>query len=285
MKAKSNFIIAMLIFGSIGLLVRKIPLKSSQISLVRGGVGCFSLLCMSWFSGNKLSWKKIKPNLLLLFIAGVAIGLNWIFLFESYKYTSISNATLSYYFAPIFVMFLSPFILKEKLRWYKVLSILIAMLGMFLIVDSGLDEGINQSHMIGISYGLLAAILYASVILINKFLKNLSGLETTTIQLFIAFIVLLPYVLIMDPIQISQLGGCSVLYLLILGLLHTGFAYYLYFSSMKKLKGQTIAVYSYIDPLTAILMSAIVLGETMMPWQIAGAIMILGASTVNVLDN
>lgn len=283
MGAKLRNVSAMLIFGTIGLFVKNIDLASSEIALVRGMIGGIVLIVVSLFAKNKVSFKNIKENLLLLLLSGGAIGLNWIFLFQAYKYTTISNATLSYYFAPVFVMLLSPFILKEKLTLKKMLCVTCAMLGMICIVGNsgGVTEGRND--FLGISYGLAAAAFYASVVLMNKFLKNLKSLETTYIQLILAAVVLMPYVFTVEGLNIFKMPVSSIPYILILGVVHTGIAYLLYFSSLKELKGQTIAVMSYIDPISAVIISAIFLRERMEVLQIAGGILILGSTLISEL--
>jgi drug/metabolite transporter (DMT)-like permease len=273
---KAIYIIAMLIFGSIGLFAKNIDLTSGQIALVRAIIGSIFLLIACPLMKQKISWKAIRPNLLLLVISGSAIGFNWILMFEAYKYTTIANATLSYYFAPVFVMFLSPFILKERLTITKTVCILGAVIGMFLIVGVGGGEGKN--HIIGIGYGLSAAVLYASVVIMNKFLQGLSGIETTIIQLGSASIILLPYILLTEKIQIFQIDHRSLLFLLTLSILHTGIAYLLFFTAIKKLKGQTIAAFSYTDPISAIILSSIFLQENMTLLQIFGGVLILGAT-------
>lgn len=283
MGAKLRNVSAMLIFGTIGVFVKNIDLASSEIALGRGVIGGIVLIIVSLFTKNKVSFKNIKENILLLLLSGGAIGLNWIFLFQAYKYTTISNATLSYYFAPVFVMLLSPVILKEKLTVKKILCVVCAMLGMVCIVGNsgGMAEGRND--FLGISYGLAAAAFYASVVLMNKFLKNLKSLETTYIQLILAAVVLMPYVFTAEGFNIFRMPVSSIPYILILGIVHTGFAYLLYFSSLKELKGQTIAVMSYIDPISAVIISAIFLRERMGVLQIAGGILILGSTLISEL--
>ncbi|WP_462424329.1 DMT family transporter [Fusobacterium ulcerans] len=283
MGAKLRNVSAMLIFGTIGLFVKNIDLTSSEIALVRGVIGGIILVVVSLLTKNKVSFKDVKANLLLLLLSGGAIGLNWIFLFQAYKYTTISNATLSYYFAPVFVMLLSPFILKEKLTLKKILCVACAMLGMMCIVGNsgGVAEGRND--FLGISYGLAAAAFYASVVLMNKFLKNLKSLETTYIQLILAAVVLMPYVFTVEGFNIFRMPASSIPYILILGVVHTGLAYLLYFSSLKELKGQTIAVMSYIDPISAVIISAIFLRERMGLLQIAGGVLILGSTLISEL--
>lgn len=283
MNAKLRNITAMLIFGTIGLFVKNIELSSSEIALTRGFIGGVTLILATIFFKKKISFEAIKNNLYLLIFSGLAVGLNWIFLFQGYKYTSISNATLSYYFAPVFVTILAPFILKEKLTLSKFLCVLMALVGMFCIV--GVD-GINGgSDLIGIAYGLLAAGFYASVILMNKFLKGIDSIEITVIQLISATITLLPYVLYVEGLGILSASSVSIPYILILGIVHTGIAYLLYFSSLQGLKGQTIAVLSYIDPVFAIIISAVILKEQLGFLQIIGGVLILGSSFLSEFLN
>ncbi|OAA95150.1 DMT family transporter [Clostridium coskatii] len=280
---KIKLIVAMLIFGSVGLFVKNIDLSSSMIALARGIIGSIFLFTASYITRQNTSWKAIKSNLIPLIISGAAIGVNWIFLFQAYKYTTVSKATLCYYFAPVIVMFLSPFILKEKLNTVKIMCIIVAMAGMFLIVGAG-SSAAENNQLLGIIYGLAAAALYASVIIINKFIKNLSGMESGMIQLTAAAVVLLPYVFVTEKVSLSQLGFKSIVLLLAVGIIHTGIAYLLYFSAILKLKGQTIAIFSYIDPISAIVMSSIFLGERMTFIQVLGGILILGTTFINELS-
>lgn len=276
------FITVMILWGSIGLFVKNINLSSSEIALFRGAIGSIFLLITSFFIKQKFNLKTTKKNLFILVLSGAALGFNWIFLFESYQYTTISNATLSYYFAPIIVMVLAPLILKESWTWKKGLSIVIALIGLFLVVqpESGVVSA-SYNHLVGISYGLLAAAFYASVVLMNKFIKGLSDFETTVMQLTIASLVLFPYVFATEYMTYGELDLTSFVLLAILGIIHTGFAYLLYFSSLQKLKAQTIGVFSYIDPISAVIMAAIILNESMSVAQIIGGIFILGSTLLS----
>jgi len=285
MKWKIRFIITMLIFGSIGIFVKNIELSSSEIAFFRGVIGSIFLLAVSLLVKQRPSLKALKQNAVLLVLSGAAIGLNWIFLFEAYRYTSVSNATISYYFAPIIVMMLAPWVLKEKLSGRKVVCIIIAMIGLFLIVNPGTGgAGDGQNHTVGILYGLLAAAFYASVILMNKFMKNLSGFEITLVQLMAAALVLLPYIWQHGQLNFAGLNSTSILFILLIGIVHTGFAYYLYFTSLQEIKGQTIAVYSYIDPISAVIFAALFLNENITLIQLIGGILILGSTFLEQRD-
>lgn len=282
LKSKLMNLSAMLIFGTIAIFVRNIELTSKEIAVLRGIIGSLFLLIVILFSKEKTSFSAIKKNLPILVLSGLGVGANWIFLFEAYKYTTVSIATLSYYCAPIFVTIMAPIILKEKISLMKFLCVCTAMIGMLCIVGTNkgsIGEGYN--HFLGITYGLAAAVGYASVILMNKFIKGLKGVETTLTQLIFASILLLPYVMITSGFGFSKMTGISWGYMIFLGIVHTGFAYALYFSSLKELKGQTIAVLSYIDPITAVLISALFLGEQLTIFQIIGGILILGSTFIS----
>lgn len=277
-KAKVKVIAAMLIFGTIGLFVKNIDLTSSEIALYRGFFGSLFLLLVLGLKKERLSWEKSKENAGILFYSGTAIGLNWILLFEAYRYTTISNATLSYYMAPLFVVLASPFILKEKLTVLKTSCVFLALIGMYFIVEKGGMNGSGYNHTLGIAYGIGAALLYASVILATKFLKNMASLETTIIQLMTASLVLAPYVFFKEGLNILSISGSSLFYLLFLGIVHTGIAYALYFSAMQDLKGQTMAILSYIDPISAVILATLFLNERMTIIQIIGGFFILSAA-------
>jgi len=278
LKSRLYVITAMLTFGTISIFVRKIGLPSSVISLLRAIIASLFLIIYSAITNKSISPSKIKDNFWQLILSGAAMGFNWIFLFEAYKYTTVSNATLAYYFEPTIVMLLSPLILKEKLTSKKILSIVVSIIGLFMIVNTSSVSYGSFNHPLGLTYGLVAAALYATVILTNKFFKNLSGLEATLIQLIIAALVLTPYVLVTEGLVVGIFKLEYLPYILTLGVFHTGIAYLLYFTGMQGLKGQTIAMLSYIDPVTAVIISAIFLKEGITLLQVLGGILILGSS-------
>lgn len=279
-KYKLGLIISMLIWGSIGIFVRYINFTSSQIALVRAILGSIFLIIFSMISKESLSKEKIKSNLLVLICCGICLGFNWIFLFQVYHYTTVSTATICYYLAPIIVMFLSPFLLKEKLNSVKVCCIVAAMIGMLCIV--GIDKSsIGENNMVGILYGLSAACFYTGVVILNKFLKGISGRDSAIVQLSVSAIFLLPYVIFTEKISLVGVSSQSIILLLVLGVVHTGIAYLLYFTVIQKIESQTVAIYSYVDPISAIFMSAIILNESMSLLQIIGGILILGSTFIS----
>ena len=285
MNAKIKIITAMVTFGTIGIFVRYIPLPSSIIALVRGVLATFFLLAVMACGKRWPDKAAITRNLALLLISGVLIGFNWILLFEAYNYTSVAVATLCYYLAPVFVIIASPFVLGEKLTTRKTLCVIAALGGMVLVsgviqnyMNGGNTEDLNLT---GVLLGIGAGALYATIILINKKLKDISSYDTTVMQLAAASIVLVPYCLLTVNMGVLEITPVSMALLLIVGIVHTGIAYVLYFGSIKELPAQTVAIFSYIDPILAVLLSALLLKENMDMLSILGAVMILGSTFVS----
>lgn len=281
--AKASLILAMTIFGTIGIFRKYIPLSSGIVAWVRGVLGVAYLLTFIKIKKIPMDKQAIKNHLKILLISGGFIGLNWVLLFESYRYTSVAVATLCYYMAPIFVMIASPFLLKEKLSAKKAVCVVVALIGM-VFVSGVLDSGIsNLSELKGILFGLGAAALYASVVMMNQKLREVPTYDKTIMQLGGAAVVLVPYILLVEDLSAVVLTPLIVVMLVIVGVVHTGIAYALYFGSMNDLKAQTVALFSYIDPIVAIILSALFLKELMTVYSIIGAVLVLGATMISEL--
>ncbi len=277
-------IISMTVFGSLGLFVRNIPIASGELALYRAIMASIMIGGFLLITKQKIPFAKIKKEIPLLLASGIAMGFNWILLFQAYKYTTVSVATLSYYFAPVIVTVACPLLFKEKMTVKQWICFGMSTLGIVLITGIG-DLSQGNSHLTGILFGLGAAVLYATVILLNKFIKNVEGIHRTFLQFLAAVIVLVPYVLFTSGVNLVTLNPKGWLNLLIVGIIHTGVTYCLYFSSLKDLPGQKAAILSYIDPLVAVLVSVTILGEEMILSQIIGGILILGFTLWNEISS
>ncbi|WP_370838729.1 DMT family transporter [Intestinibacter bartlettii] len=288
-KATIKVLIAMLLWGSLGVFVKNISLDSVEIAFFRGIIGSVFLGIVLLIrmqnnkkleENNKLEDENKKPGkkgIIILIISGMAIGLNWVFLFNSYNYITVANATIVYYLAPVIVIFVSPIFLKEKLTLKKVLSVICAMIGLVLIVRTGSSNG-NVNLTQGIINAFAAACLYASVIILNKFIKNVDDYTKTFIQLFMASMVLLPWVIFRNNILFDS--PKSIILIAILGIAHTGIAYCLYFSAMKELKAQSIAILGYLDPVSSVVFSIFLLKEPFFVYQLIGGVIILASAII-----
>lgn len=279
-----NITLSMLIFGTVGIFVRFISFPAGFIAMSRGFIGVLFLLFFLLATRKRISFSDIKANLLILVLSGIFIGINWILLFESYNHTTVATATLCYYMAPVFVILASTLIFREKLSLKKGLCVLGAICGMILvsgIVEHGMPSLTEAS---GILLGLGAAVFYACVVLLNKRMKSISSFDMTVVQLFFAALTVMIYTLTCEKTVFGENAIVGILLLLFVGVVHTGIAYVLYFGSVKELPASKVAIFAYIDPIVAILLSFIILKEEMSLFSGVGAIIILMSTLISELD-
>lgn len=273
---------SMAIFGTLGIFVRNIPVSSGELALYRAVLAAMLIGGFLLVTRQKIPFADIRKEVPLLLASGVAMGINWILLFEAYKYTTVSIATLSYYFAPVIVTVVCPILFKERLTGKQILCFVMSTLGIVMITGIG-DAG-GGDDLKGILFGLGAASFYATVVLLNKYIRKVEGIHRTFLQFLSAIVVLIPYVAVTSGVTLGTMNGIGWINLLIVGLVHTGITYCMYFSSLKELSGQKAAILSYIDPLVAVLISVVVLGEAMTFWQVAGGLLILGFTLWNEIS-
>lgn len=280
--SKIQFLAAMGIFGTIGLCREFIGLPSAGVAFVRGVVGSLFLLLFMLFTGRRFDRPAVKKNLLLLLLSGGAIGINWVLLFEAYRHTTVATATACYYLAPVFLLLASPLI-GEKLTAKKLLCVAMALLGMIMVAGV-MDTGIPRlSELTGVLCGVGAAMFYATVMVLNKKLSPIPSYDKTVLQLSAAALVVLPYMLFTGGADISAMTPLGWVLLAVVGIVHTGLAYTMYFGAMGRLPATAVAVCSYLDPVIAVLLSALVLRQEMTPWNIAGTVLILAGALLSEL--
>ena len=272
-------IVSMVIFGTLGPFVRNVPVSSGELALYRAVLAAVMIAIFLAITKQSIPFAKIKKEIPLLLVSGMAMGINWILLFEAYKYTTVSVATLSYYFAPVIVTAICPILFKEKLTAKQIVCFVMSTVG--LVVITGVGDVGGGRGVLGILFGIGAAAFYATVILLNKFIKNVEGIHRTFLQFLAAIIILVPYVFVTGGVSLGGINSVGLVNLLIVGIVHTGVTYCMYFSSLKELTGQKAAILSYIDPLVAVVVSVTVLGEEMTLWQIIGGALILGFTLWN----
>ena len=282
-RALGIFISSMLIFGTVGVLRRYIPLSSALLSFSRGMLGGLFLLVFIRIR-KKGSPEKLPAQVMLrLIITGVMIGINWILLFEAYNHTTVAIATLCYYMEPTIVMLSAPFLFGERLTAKKAVCAVLSVIGMVL-VSGVIQDDFGSGNMKGVLLGLGAALFYSAVVIMNKKTPGVDQVQRTTVLLLSAGIVMLPYLLLTGGYRMDGAGAGAIILLVVLGIVHTGIAYAMYFGSMEGLKMQTIAVFSYIDPVSALLFSALLLREPLSPFGMIGAVLIIGSAIVSELQ-
>ena len=273
--------VSMAVFGTIGFFVRNISVSSGELALYRAVLAALLIGAYLIVTRQKIPFREIGKEARLLLLSGAVMGINWILFFQAFRYTTVSLATLSYYFAPVIVTVASTVLFREKLTGRQILCFVMSTLGLVLITGTvGFSGG---RDLIGVLFGIGAAFLYATVILLNKFIKNVDGIHRTLLQFLAAIVVLAPYVALSGGSTLCTMDGKGWISLLVIGLIHTGVFYCVYFSSLKELPGQKTAILSYIDPLMAVIVSVAILGEPLTWLQAIGGLLILGFTLLNEL--
>ena len=282
MKARFEIVFSMAAFGTIAVFVRNIGLPSGEVALYRAVIAALALFLWQLCTRQTVRWQDVKKELPLLFVSGAAMSVNWILLFEAYKYTTVAMATLSYYFAPVIVTVASTVLFREGLTAKQISCFVMSTRGLVMVI--GVSGGGGSHDLLGILLGLGAAVFYAAVVLINKGIRRVSGLNRTFMQFLAAILVMTPYISMTGGSHLAGLDMTGAVNLMVVGVFHTGICYCMYFSSLRYLKGQEASILSYIDPVVAVILSVAVLHEPVSPLQAAGGFMILGFTVLNEWD-
>ena len=282
MKARFEIVFSMAAFGTIAVFVRNIGLPSGEVALYRAVIAALALFLWQLCTRQTVRWQDVKKELPLLFVSGAAMSVNWILLFEAYKYTTVAMATLSYYFAPVIVTVARTVLFREGLTAKQISCFVMSTLGLVMVI--GVSGGGGSHDLLGILLGLGAAVFYAAVVLINKGIRRVSGLNRTFMQFLAAILVMTPYISMTGGSHLAGLDMTGAVNLMVVGVFHTGICYCMYFSSLRYLKGQEASILSYIDPVVAVILSVAVLHEPVSPLQAAGGFMILGFTVLNEWD-
>ena len=276
-----QFILSMVIIGTIGVFRRYIPVSSAILAFSRGILGSLSLIAFVKLRGRRIRHGIEGRKLLLLILNGAIIGVNWIFLFEAYRFTTVAVATLCYYLQPTLLILASPVFFKERLTSRKLFFAFTAFVGMVLVSGILKAGGAQTDSFRGVIFGLAAAVLYTAAVIGNKKITGVDPFEKTIIQLASAAIVLIPYILLTEDLTDIKLEPRTIVLILIVGVIHTGLVYLLYFGSMEHMTAQAVAVLSYIDPVVAILASCVFLREGISILEMIGAVLIIGSAIMS----
>ena len=275
-----KMVLGMTIFGSIGIFVHEIGLPPAVIASIRAIVGAAFLAIILGFYNNRANLSDVKRNIIPIIISGTALGFNWICLFEAYQRTTIPVATVCYNLAPVFVLVLSPILLRERITLVSVACTLGALAGAILLSGITSDDAVNKT---GFTYAIIAAILYAVIMLTNKKVSGISSLDNAFYQMAVASVVTIAYSVFTVDMSTVTFGGRVGWMLLVLGILHTAIAYALVFSASKRMTAQAWGILSYLEPATAIILAFFLLKQPITNIEILGAIMVFGFALINGL--
>ena len=275
-RAYTKYILALLLFGTNGIVASRIALSSYEIVLLRTMIGSLLLIALFLLNKGHFQFYRRKKDFLFLAISGMAMGISWMFLYEAYQQIGVSLSSLLYYCGPVIVMALSPLLFREKLTLPKIFGFALVLLGLVLV--NGNIVGDTQSHW-GILCGILSAVMYAFMVICNKKAVQITGMENATLQLTVSFLTVAVFVTAVKGIQVDATSA-DLPWILLLGLVSTGIGCYFYFSSINDLPVQTVAICGYLEPLSAVVFSVLLLKESMSLAQVIGAVLIIGGAVL-----
>lgn len=275
-RAYTKYILALLLFGTNGIVASRIALSSYEIVLLRTMIGSILLIALFLLNKGRFQFYRRKKDFLFLAISGMAMGISWMFLYEAYQQIGVSLSSLLYYCGPVIVMALSPLLFREKLTLPKIFGFALVLLGLVLV--NGNIVGDTQSHW-GILCGILSAVMYAFMVICNKKALQITGMENATLQLTVSFLTVAVFVTAVKGIQVDATSA-DLPWILLLGLVSTGIGCYFYFSSINDLPVQTVAICGYLEPLSAVVFSVLLLKEAMSLTQVIGAALIIGGAVL-----
>lgn len=275
-RAYAKYILALLLFGTNGIVASRIALSSYEIVLLRTMIGSILLIALFLLNKGRFQFYRRKKDFLFLAISGMAMGISWMFLYEAYQQIGVSLSSLLYYCGPVIVMALSPLLFREKLTLPKIFGFALVLLGLVLV--NGNIVGDTQSHW-GILCGILSAVMYAFMVICNKKALQITGMENATLQLTVSFLTVAVFVTAVKGIQVDATSA-DLPWILLLGLVSTGIGCYFYFSSINDLPVQTVAICGYLEPLSAVVFSVLLLKESMSLAQVIGAVLIIGGAVL-----
>lgn len=277
-------------FGTVGLFTHFIPLSSAAIVFYRALLGGAFIVVMMKLSGIDIDIKSMRDNLIVLIFTGFFMALNWVLQFEAFKVSSVAIGTVCYNMMPIFLLIIASFMFNEKITLKSGLCILIATIGVIL-VSNVVNVGIKSNEVLGCVYGILGAIFYALIVTFNRKLSQIKTHDKVIFQFAFSALIMAIYVGLIEKKSFFIDGNLprneiviGVVCMLILSFLHTGFCYVHYFNAVSRLKAETVAILTYIDPVVALFLSYFVLRENMTALQFLGAVLILGSTLFNELS-
>ncbi|MBQ9528713.1 MAG: EamA family transporter [Fretibacterium sp.] len=273
-----KYILAVVIYGTIGLFLRYVSLPSEIVALCRGIIGSGFILLYLRAKRQHINLPAIRQNLFWLAASGICLGLNWIFLFAAYMHTTVAIASLCNYMAPIIIILIAPIVLHEPLDMRKIPCVIAALIGIVLV--SGVWGG-SVGNIAGIFLGFASASCFVGIVICNRKIHDVPAFDKAAFQLAMSALTILPYVLLKNHGAALEVDLRSVLIILTLGIVHTGIAYCFYFSGLGSLPVQTIAILGYLEPVVSVLCSAFFLREALGITGWIGAVLVLGAAVVS----
>lgn len=255
---------AIFLWSSLGIVVR---LSGIDVHILIFYSVIVSLIVQGIILSRK-NYRKEFPGIKLLkypLILGVASLMNTFTYFYAFKHTTIANAVLTHYTAPVIVAFLAPLFLKEATTKRIVASIIIASTGLWIMLNG---FTFKEGQAIGIISGLISGFTYAAVVIILRIhAKNFNPLVLVFLSNAVIAILLAPFV--------REFPAKALWSFLVMGIVHSTIAPILYFKGIRSVTANRTAVLGYLEPVIAIIFGIIFLSESPGKGSIIGGLLII----------
>ncbi len=273
--------LAMAIFGSIGFFTIQTGIPAVELVFVRCIFATIFLGAIWLISGlHKVEvWQK--REVVQTIVCGIFLVLNWVFLFKAFEIMSITITITLYNLAPIFVIMIGGLFLKEKLTVTSILAIVTCFVGSVFIIGIHNFNSLTEFVSSGFGWAILSAICFAMTMLIGKGITSLSAYAMTFVQTSIGILMLFPF---MNFSVFIGLSDSNWFYIIGTGLIHTGFVYYLFFNSLRKLSTVVISALVFVDPVVAIILDTILLDFKPTYLQAIGILLIFGGIVYTIVQ-
>ena len=263
-------------WGAVGLFVKELTLDAAGIVTWRVALAALTVAVVALGRGRAVDLRVDRSARSGVAGAGALLALHWWLFFETIKLSSVTVGVLFAYLAPVFLAGLAPWLLRERLTLRTGLALVVAVVGVLLVVGGG-DRPDLEATACGLATGLSYAVL---IVLAKRLREDLPATTVAFWEYVIVTILLAPVALAgrgLVPDSARQLGAVVVL-----GVALTGVCGLAYVALLGHLPAQTVGILSYLEPVSAALLAAAVLGEPLGPRTVLGGLLVLGAGLVVV---
>lgn len=268
---------AIFLFGIAGLFGKWIHLPSMVLVLGRSGFSALFLLFLLLMTKKEIRLKSVR-HYGIFFLMGLVLALHWTSFYAAIQLSTIAIALLTFSTFPVFVTFMEPLFFHEKIKKTAIVTALLTLFGVLLVVPS---LKIENSASQGALFGIFSGFSYAALSLLNRrYVVEYSGAVLSFYEQAVSAVLLLPCLFLYKPVfELKDVG-----LLILLGTVFTGIAHTLFISGLKYIKTQTAGIITSLEPVYAIILAAVLLGEIPSLKEVTGGVFILGAVVFSTIQ-
>lgn len=263
-------------WGTWPLILRRAPMPAALQSAVT--LGMLTLVSLPLMLRDRGPDKAALRHWLVVGWLGISDALNVALFFAAYQRTTVAIAVLTHYLTPIFVALAAPFVTREEARARTFVAVAIAFLGLAVLLEPW-RASLGAGDLAGAALGAGSAVFYASNVLFTKRLAPaFSGSELMFFHGLVATPLLFAFVPVSDYGAVS---GRALAFVLGGALGPGALGGLLFVWGLRRVTASHAAVLTLLEPLVAVALATVLLGEHLGRSQVFGGVLILlGAGIV-----